>query len=123
MSTTIPATICYVEIPAPNIEAAGQFYSSAFGWKITPSHLSDKAYWEFSTGEAKLSGGLDSTVPISDGGVILYLRVADIAETLQKVRASGGIVVRERFDIGGGYGFSAIFKDPNGNRLGLFSAH
>ena len=29
-------------------------------WRITPSDLSDKDYWEFSTGDGRLTGGLDS---------------------------------------------------------------
>ncbi len=122
MSNDAPATICYLELPAPDIVAAGRFYSSVFGWTITPSDLSERAYWEFSTGEGQLTGGLDPSIPVNSGGVILYLKVSDIVETLQNIRANGGAVVRDKFDIGGGYGFSAIFTDPNGNRLGLFSA-
>ena len=114
-------TICYLEIPAPDVEKAGAFYSVVFGWSIKSSNLSDKMYWEFSTGEGQLSGGLDPALHVQDGGVLLYLKVENIAETLTAVEAAGGSVVRKKFDIGGGYGFSALFKDPNGNRLGLFS--
>ena len=120
MASVSSAPICYMEIPAPNIEAAGAFYASIFGWRITPSNLSDKSYWEFSTGDGQLTGGLDPSIPVSAGGVLLYLKVESITDALAAVKGSGGIVVREKFDIGGGYGFSAIFKDPNGNQLGLF---
>ena len=115
------APIVYFEIPAPDIEKAGTFFSSVFGWTITPSSLSSKAYWEVGTGSDQLTGGLDSSIPVNEGGIILYLRVDDLAATLRKICDSGGSVVRDKFDIGGGYGFSAIFKDPNGNRLGLFA--
>ena len=53
---------------------------------------------------------------------MIYLKVTDIAETLRQVCANGGTVEREKFAIGGGFGFSAHFRDPNGNRLGLFSS-
>lgn len=118
----MPSAICYLEIPAPNIEKAGSFYSFIFGWKIKPSSLTDKPYWEFSTGEGLLTGGLDSSKEATPGGVILYLKVADIESTLEKIALFGGSVLRPKFDIGGGYGWSAIFKDPNGNTLGLYSA-
>ena len=115
------STICYVEIPAPDIKKAGAFYQSIFGWRITPSHLSDKVYWEFGTGDGQLTGGLDPSLPVGRDGVLLYLSVSNIDETLDAIRIAGGSIVRDKFDIGGGYGSSAIFKDPNGNRLGLFS--
>ena len=118
-----PAPICYLEIPAPNIEAAGSFYSSVFGWKITPSDLTNKKYWEFSTGDSGLTGGLDSSKSTQfNGGVILYLKVEDIDLTLIKIKEFGGSVLRSKFDIGSGYGCSAIFNDPNGNTLGLYAA-
>lgn len=116
-----PASIVYFEIPAPNIEKAGTFYSSVFGWIITPSSLSSHAYWEVGTGDGQLTGGLDSAASVCDGGIITYMKVDDITTTLDKICESGGSVVRPKFDVGGGYGFSAIFRDPNGNRLGLFS--
>lgn len=116
------APICYLEIPAPQIDKAVNFYHKVFGWNIRPSGLSDKTYWEFSTGEGQLTGGLDPTLQVHDGGVLLYLKVADISETLVAIENAEGSIVRGQFEIGGGYGYSAIFKDPNGNRLGLFAA-
>jgi uncharacterized protein len=116
-----PSPIVYVEIPAPNLERAGAFYSSTFGWKVVPSNLSDKPYWMFSTGEGQLTGGFDpSRRPKSGGGVILYIRVDDIDKTLRAVAAAGGRVVRDKFDVGGGYGYSAIVNDPNENEIGLW---
>lgn len=116
-----PANICYLEIPAPDIEKMGSFYSSVFQWKVTPSNLSDYEYWEFSTGEGQLTGGLDSSKQVQLGGVILYLKVEDIDETLSEISKYGGKIVRTKFDIGGGHGSSAIFQDPCGNTLGLFA--
>jgi predicted enzyme related to lactoylglutathione lyase len=56
----IPAVICYMEIPAPDIERAGAFYSKVFGWHVKASNLSTQIYWEFNTGEGQLTGGLVS---------------------------------------------------------------
>ena len=115
-----PATICYVEIPAPNLEAAGEFYRAVFGWKITPSNLSDKPYWMFSTGPGNLEGGFDPARKVSTaGGAILYIKVKDIGDTIAATQKSGGSIVRDKFDIGGGHGYSATVQDPNGNHLGL----
>ncbi|MBT4790935.1 MAG: hypothetical protein HON90_05140 [Halobacteriovoraceae bacterium] len=51
---------------------------------------------------------------------ILYIKVENINETLNVIKAQGGEVLLSKEEIGGGYGFSATFKDPNGNHLGLW---
>ena len=117
-----PSPIVYLEIPAPDIEKAGTFYSSVFGWSINRSSLSDThEYWMFNSGEDSLSGGFDTNKKPQDGGVIIYLKVDDIPTALDSIKKAGGIVTREKFDIGDEYGFSATFKDPNGNHLGLWA--
>ena len=116
-----PSPIVYIEIPAPDIEKSGSFYSAVFHWKIEPSHLSDQPYWMFNTGQNELMGALDSSKPVSDSGIIFYIKVDDIEKCLDEIKKLNGSVVREKFEIGGGYGFSAVFKDPNGNCLGLWA--
>ena len=118
-----PALVVYVEIPAPDLDRASAFYASVFGWEITTSDLTGKPYAMFSTGEGGLSGGLASERSVHpDGGVILYLKVDDIAESLAAVEAQGGATSRPKEAIGGDYGFSAEFRDPNGNPVGLWCA-
>ena len=113
--------ICYLEIPAPDIEKAETFYSTVFGWKITPSDLGVEKYSMFGTGENQLMGGLDASKPVQDGGIIIYIKVDNIDTTLVMVKGEGGSVVRDKHDIGGGHGFSATFKDSNGNHIGLWA--
>ncbi len=115
-----PARICYLEIPAPDVEKAAAFYRSVFGWKITPSNLNDTPYAIFSTGEGEHSGGLHSGRPVRDGGIIIYLHVDDISATLEAVQAAGGSTVEEKTAIGGDFGFNAVFRDPHGNHVGLW---
>ena len=114
------SAICYIEIPAPNLDRTGEFYSAVFGWKVTPSNLSDKPYWMFQTGEGQLEGGFDPSRSVkTDGGVILYLKVNNIDQALTDVSNAGGKIARAKFEIGGGYGYSALINDPNGNEIGL----
>ncbi|MBI2900707.1 MAG: VOC family protein [Planctomycetes bacterium] len=112
-----PAPICYLEIPAPDLGKAGTFYHAVFGWTVAPSG----DYRIFRTGENSLEGGLDPRKPVVDGGILIYLKVADIPATLDEVRAAGGSVVQEKTQVGPEWGFFAIFRDPNGNRVGLWS--
>lgn len=115
-----PARICYLEIPAPDIEKAIVFYGSVFGWTITPSDLTAEPYAIFSTGEGALSGGLHPGRPVRDGGILIYIQVDDILEVLEAVNAAGGSTVEEKTAIGGDFGYSSVFSDPNGNHLGLW---
>jgi uncharacterized protein len=117
-------TFCYVEIPAPNIEKAGTFYRNVFNWEITPMAPGVNTYWMFTTpaGKQGLGGGFDTTrKPVAEGGPLLYLTVSDIPETLQRIEKAGGTLVSPRKEIGGGHGFYGVFRDPNGNNLGLWS--
>ncbi|MBI2932777.1 MAG: hypothetical protein HYY16_14105 [Planctomycetes bacterium] len=52
------------------------------------------------------------------------LKVADIPATLAQVEKAGGRTLKTRTPVIEGsqeYGFFALFADPNGNRLGLWS--
>jgi len=116
-----PASICYFEIPAPDIEKAGNFYSSVFGWDIEISDLTDQKYLMFSSGKGSLAGGLDPSKVPSKDGVLIYIKVDDILSTLETVKKAGGSMVHGKTEISGGYGFFSVFKDPNGNFMGLWS--
>jgi len=114
--------ICYVEIPAPNLAKAKQFFGTLFRWRISDSTLGETEYAMFQA--ADLSGGLDPRKEVSDKGVLLYLRVEDIPAKLKEIEKAGGQVVMSKTQVIEGsdaYGFMAVFRDPNGNRLGLIS--
>jgi len=55
------------------------------------------------------------------GGTLIYLNVeGDLDGVLQRIPKAGGTVVKPRFSIGE-HGFIAIFKDTEGNVVGLHS--
>jgi predicted enzyme related to lactoylglutathione lyase len=110
--------ICYVEIPAPDLKKATAFYGRIFKWKIDDSSTGD-AYAMFQDGGH--GGGFDPKKQPSDKGVVLYISVKDISGTLKEIASAGGSVVKEKTEIGGDYGFYGLFKDPNGNQVGVWS--
>ena len=110
--------ICYVQIPAPDIKKAGKFYTKVFGWKITAKF--NPTYWQFDDGH--LGGGFDADMKPAKTGVILVLKVADMAKSLAAINRAGGRITKERTPIyGGKMGYYAYFRDPNGNQLGIWS--
>lgn len=113
------ARVAYIELPAPDLPLAAAFYREVFGWAIEASDLSETPYAMFET--HGLQGGLRSNLaPASTGGAILYLEVDSIPAALERIRSAGGESVAEETPVGGDYGFSAEFRDPNGNLLGLW---
>ena len=115
MSESTLGTICHVEIPAPDMEKAKSFYHDLFGWVIEEM---GEGYAMFQDG--RMGGGFDKDMEVSDSGVNLYITVEDIPKKLEEVVEHGGEAVKEETEIGGGYGSYGLFKDPNGNRLGLW---
>lgn len=115
--------IVYLEIPAPNIELARKFYSEIFGWKIEVSSLTEQKYWMIDSGSESIMSALDASKSPSKDGVVIYIKVDDIESTLSKISFFDGTVIQSKKDIGGGFGFSAIFADPNKNQIGLWSKY
>ncbi len=112
--------IVYLEIPAPDLSKAKTFFGDVFGWTFTDS---GEHYAMFSTGgEGGMGGGgLDAKQEASEKGLNLYIRVDDIPAALARIAEHGGSVVAEKTKISDEHGYFGLFKDPNGNRLGIWS--
>jgi predicted enzyme related to lactoylglutathione lyase len=105
----------HLSIPASDLAAAQAFYGSVFGWTFMPN---TPDYVLFDDGG--YGGGLTSTPHAGVDGILPYLLVSDIPATLAQVTAAGGAVLISETPVGedGGY---AVFTDPHGNRIGLYS--
>ena len=110
--------ICYIEIGTADLSKAEQFYSSVFGWEFRGSHAPD--YAAFAAGDG-IGGGLYKIEQAKgSGGVIFYIAVNDINESMKMVRAAGGTVLVGKTAIRG-IGWYGHFKDPDGNIVGLYT--
>ena len=106
--------IDYVEIPANDVPAAKQFYSSVLGWAFKDY---GPGYASFNDG--RMRGGVTSDVPPHAGGVLLVIYAVDLEGFKVKVTEAGGRIVRDTFDFPGGRRFH--FSDPSGNVLAVWS--
>ncbi|MCK6472615.1 MAG: VOC family protein [Planctomycetes bacterium] len=111
--------ITHTQIPAPNLAKAQAFYGKTFGWKFqaVPGMAE---YVLFKDGLS--GGGLNAFPGAVESGTQPYITVKDITSTMANVVAAGGSVVQEKCEIPGGQGFVAQFSDPNGIKIGLWSA-
>lgn len=111
--------ICHNEIFALDLDESAKFYDNLFGW-TTSSHDEGYLSWEDTGGN---SGGFTTAgAPITNPAATFYIKVKDIPETLSKIKKHGGVIIRLKTEIGGGHGFYALFRDPAGNNVGLWSA-
>jgi uncharacterized protein len=72
--------ICYVEIPAFDIQRSASFYSTVFGWRIRQRSDGHTAF-DDTTGE--VSGAwVPGRPPGSQPGLLLYVMVDSVAKTV-----------------------------------------
>ena len=108
--------ICYVEIPAIDVEASAAFYEAVFGWRLRKRGDGATAF-DDTIGE--VSGTwVTGRQPASDPGLLLYVMVDDAEATVEAIVAHGGELVRA---IGGDAPeMTARFRDPGGNVIGIY---
>jgi predicted enzyme related to lactoylglutathione lyase len=113
--------LLHIEIPTLNPGSAGEFYGEVFGWKIETNQ--EHNYVTFQS-EGGLRGGFAgaSEPTYKAGELLLYLPTEDIDATLTAIEAHGGKTLHPRTVIPKVLSW-AIFADPAGNRVGLFTRH
>ena len=109
-------TLDYVEIAAPDLPTAMDFYSRAFGWEFTQY---GPGYAGIRSGDGE-AGGLSAEGVPGTGGPLVLLYSADLDATVAAVLAAGGTVVNGPYSFPGGRRFH--FRDPAGNELGVWAA-
>lgn len=110
-------TICHWELQTTNPEVARKFYEPLFGWKL--EFEKEMNYVMIDTG-GQPNGGMNLVDKIRPSETVLYILVDDIDAKLNKAEQLGGKVVVPKKPIPH-IGYFGIFKDPEGNQLGLFA--
>ena len=127
-------SIVHFEIPADDVDRAMDFYKKTFGWKFNEwpmpanSSTGGASYYGVTTVETDeqhmpkhagaINGGLMKRS--NENHVFTnYVQVEDIASMLETIAANGGSVVMPKTEIAPGMGWIAMFKDPEGNMMGL----
>lgn len=108
--------ICYIEIPAVDVQHSAGFYEKVFGWKTRKRGDGALA---FDDGVGEVSGTwVLGRPPMTVPGLLIYVMVDSVAETIDSIVAQGGELVQP---IGvDAPEITARFRDPAGNVLGLY---
>jgi uncharacterized protein len=116
----------HFEIPADDPERALNFYKQVFNWELNPVPGVD--YIRLLT--IRVNQEAISRRPFEVNGAILKrdsilrspvvtISVSDMNETLKKIVERGGSVVVDKTEFGD-RGYTAYFKDTEGNLMGLW---
>jgi predicted enzyme related to lactoylglutathione lyase len=115
--------VVHFEINTASGPDLSRFYAEAFGWSMHPE---TEDYIQINTdgvcagtGAPTIDGGIGPSDP-GDDFVTFYVQVPDVAETLAQVVELGGEV--DMAPTEAGRVVIAVFRDPNGNRIGLVRA-
>jgi uncharacterized protein len=108
--------ICYIEIPAIDINISASFYKAVFGWQTRQRGDGSTA---FDDGVGEVSGTwVIGRRAATDPGLLIYIMVDSVANSVEAVIANGGKIVQP---IGmDAPEITARFSDPAGNVLGLY---
>jgi uncharacterized protein len=109
--------INYIEFPANDINKTKAFFQNAFGWTFIDY---GPEYTAFS--DQGIDGGFyksDLSVSTDNGSALIVFYSKDLEQTLAKIEAAGGSIIKQIFSFPGGRRFH--FGDPNGNEYAVWS--
>lgn len=109
--------INYVEFPAKDLPATKTFFETAFGWQFTDYGPEYTAFLNEGLDGGFFKSDLSSTT--NRGGALIVLYSQHLEETLAKVEAAGGEIIKPIFSFPGGRRFQ--FLEPSGNEFGVWS--
>jgi predicted enzyme related to lactoylglutathione lyase len=111
----------WIDLGSSDVEAAGRFYGSLFGWEFQSAGPDTGGYGFFML-KGKMVGGIGPLMseqqPVAWS---TYIDSADADETTAKARAAGGTVIVEPMDVMDA-GRMAMFIDPTGAAIGIWQA-
>ncbi|RKN40126.1 VOC family protein [Streptomyces hoynatensis] len=108
----------WFDITALDANRSREFYGQLFGWEVRVDASMDYGLTQTPEGVA---GGIGQAT--EDGphpaGLVMYFPVADVDAALGRAEALGGSCAVPPWEIPG-LGKMAVFRDPDGNRVGLW---
>lgn len=113
----------WFEIPVANMERALKFYNAIFDGSMEAMPIMGNQMAFLPAGKGGVGGAIvqgDQYTPSTEGTVVYLSGGDDLSVVLNKVEGAGGKVLVPKTDIGEN-GFSALFVDSEGNRVGLHS--
>ena len=113
--------LVWFDITTPDLAKSKEFYGKLFDWKYTPIAGTDLAV------EIVASGTPVGSMRVAEGKIsgyngVAYIQVKDILGSCKQAKELGATVIPGfPFNLPGDAGAIALFLDPVGHPLGLYS--
>ena len=111
--------VVHFDFPADDLERAAAFYHDVFGWQVNKWE-GPMTYWFLISGDDSEPGINGAVAPRSgpEDRMTNTIGVEDLDAAIANIVAAGGTIVQPKGAVPG-VGYLAIFKDTEGNLLGL----
>lgn len=118
--------VAWFEIPAEKLNRAKKFYESILGVEMIDMDLGTELKMAmFPVEEGGIGGALcehqEYYKPSLDGTLVYISANPDLQTVLGKVEKNGGKILQPKTKITDEYGYMAMFRDSEGNRIALHS--
>ena len=107
--------ICYIEIPAKDIQQSAAFYKRAFGWQTRQRGDGSTA---FDDTVNEVSGTWVLGQPAAALGLMVYIMVGSAAAAVAAIKSAGGEIAKPVDP--NAREVVATFRDPAGNLIGIY---
>ena len=115
-------TFSWIDLSTDDHDGAKSFYAELFGWEIEDMPAGDDMTYSMARLDGKDVAALfkgDGDLPVHWNS---YVTVDDVDAMPEKVKAAGGNVMAEPFDVMESVGRMAVIQDPTGAFLNLWEA-
>jgi predicted enzyme related to lactoylglutathione lyase len=108
--------LSYIQIPATNVQASGDFYAGVFGWEVGSG---GKDHLSFSDAARGMIGAwVTERASSPHSGVLPYIYVHGIDAVIERIKTRGGEIIKPPYAEGDLW--VATFRDPGGNVIGIW---
>jgi len=110
--------ICHIVIPSKNYQRSKDFYTKVFGWEV--QERPGTTSLDILPPSRK---GISAELNREEEVVVPSISVSNIEKKLRLIEQFGGKKLKDKTPIGAKaeYGYYALFKDPHGNKMCLYS--
>jgi predicted enzyme related to lactoylglutathione lyase len=115
--------VMWFEITSTNPDRSRDFYTQLFDWTAAaPPELGGYTLLDTGAPAETVGGGIGAADPAGlPPGILLYVRVDDLAKTLARAAELGGSTLVEPVALPADNGSVAVLADPDGHAVGLWA--
>ena len=115
--------VMWFEITSTDPDRARSFYTQLFGWTgEAPPELGGYVLLDTGAPAETVGGGIGAADPGGlPPGILMYVRVDDLAATLAAAEGLGGSTLTPPTKLPADNGSIAVLADPDGHAMGLWA--